>query len=162
MPETSSLPTDFDDAPVVQSTKPEPKAAAKPAEKEPTGPAKDVDGIPYCRDHHVRMKRYSGGKKGSPTVYYKCPVKGCECKEQIINTKRDSVVPKEPVQCPHCSTPDRPVVCSKSKEHSSHGAVVLQCPECGWKSGKLAIPSLAAQHFEGRRMRVEPMGIGDR
>ena len=122
-------------------------------------PAKDIDGVPYCRDHHCRMKMSSGGKKNSPTSYLKCPVEGCEQKAQMIKTKRESVVPNNPVTCPRCAGG---IVCVRSPKFSTAAYVVVQCPSCAWKSNSMALPQLAAQHFAARQMRrPEPM-IGDR
>lgn len=151
---TANLPTDFDDEIKNEddSTQVLPQAA------------KDEDGVPYCRKHHCRMKRVSGGKKGSPTSYYQCPVVGCECKAQMIRTKRESVVPPAPVVCPRCSTDENPVVCERSDQHSRASSVVLQCPKCLWKSNALAVPTLAAQHFASRATQryIASEGIGDR
>lgn len=158
----SNLPTDFegDTAPVVNESpdatdsaakaEPKVKAAAKAKPVTEAKPGKDVDGIPYCRDHHCRMKRSSGGKRGSATTYYKCPVAGCECTAQIIKTKVESVVPPKPLACPRCTRDKKPVICERSKRHSTAASVVLQCPSCGWKSNSLAVPSLAAQDLRNR------------
>ena len=153
----ANLPTDFEDFEVAQNSVADEKQASEPQL------AKDTDGVPYCREHHCRMTRTSGGAKGSPTAYFKCPVEGCECKAQMIKTKRESVVPSDPICCPRCSKPGKPVVCSRSKRFSTPASVVVQCPVCEWKSNALAVPNLAAQHAIARQMmRPEPMGIGDR
>jgi len=122
-------------------------------------PAKDVDGVPYCRDHHCRMKMTSGGKKNSPTSYLKCPVEGCEQKAQMIKTKRECVVPNNPVTCPRCAGG---IVCVRNSAFSTAAFVVVQCPRCNWKSNAMALPQLAAQHFAARPMRRPDVMIGDR
>ncbi len=124
-------------------------------------PAKDVDGIPYCRKHHCRMKQKSGGKKESPTVYYGCPVPKCKEKSQIIKTTHPGVVPAQPQPCPRCSKGAEPAFCERDEHSSTAASVILRCPDCGWKSSALAVPQLAAAHFARRR---EPpiTNIGDR
>jgi len=153
MPATN-LPTDFQDDFTAEDETPQ---ITPPA-------AKDADGVPYCRLHHCRMKRVSGGKKGSPTVYYQCPVEGCQCKAQMIRTKRESVVPPNPVCCPKCSTEQDPVICERSERHSRSTAVVVQCPKCNWKSNMMPVPMLVVQHFAARERsrHVDSGGIGDR
>lgn len=148
MPTASKKQTDFEETEVVEETVDEQPAA------------KDEDGIPYCQVHHCRMKRVSGGKAGSRLSYYKCPVPGCECRAQMIRTRRESVVPPNPIACPRCSTDKKKVICVRNESLSNAAAVVLQCPSCGWKSNKLAMPNLAAQHHLARRKEVA--GIGDR
>ena len=131
-------------------------------EAEPTARARDMDGVPYCRDHHCRMKQSSGGKKHSPTSYYKCPVPRCDAKAQMIKTRREQVVPPTPLVCPHCSSESKPVYCVRSKKHSTAAFVILVCPACEWKSNSLALPQLAAQHYDSRRSSVVAPMIGDR
>ena len=143
------LPTDFADG--------QPEASGTTADS-----GKDADGIPYCRVHHCRMKRYSGGKKGSPTIYYKCAVKECNCTAQIVKTRREGVVPPTPVCCPRCSTSKAPVVCERNDALSRATCVIVQCPSCGWKSGAMALPQLAAQHGDGRLRKPEASLLGDR
>jgi hypothetical protein len=124
----------------------------------PATPAKDVDGIPYCPKHHCRMEMASGGKKGSPTSYYRCKVDGCDEKAKRIKTDRPGVVPAQPQECPRCNG----VICERDPASSNGAKVVLKCPCCGWKSTALAVPQLAAAMFAGRRTAaVEPM-VGDR
>ena len=126
--------------------------------------ARDVDGVPYCCDHHCRMKVSSSGKAGSPTTYYKCPVRGCKAKGQVIKTTNENVVPPTPVTCPRCSKPKKGVTCVRNKQLSTAAYVIVQCPDCEWKSSALASPTLAAQHSAGRnpRRRRPDEGIGDR
>ena len=122
---------------------------------------KDVDGVPYCSTHHCRMKRKSGGRRGSETTYYGCPVPKCKENAQMIRTKRESVVPPNPVSCPRCSTEKKPVICERDEALSKSAFVILKCPSCNWRSNALAVPSLAAQH-ERTRKRVKPEEIGAR
>lgn len=156
---TTNLPTDFSDA--AENTTPPVSNPAPPVEsqdqKDSPESAKDLDGIPYCVDHHCRMVRVSGGKKGAPLSYYKCPVPKCGCTAQVIRTKRESVVPSEPITCPHCSTrAKKKPICIRNKELSSHGGVVLQCPECGWRTNKLPDARLAAMQLDHRdRLRAQ-------
>ena len=114
--------------------------------------AKDVDGIPYCCDHHCRMQAYSGGKKGSPATYYKCPVKECDSTAKMIRTTREGIVPPVPVVCPRCSGPKKNVVCVRS-QLSTASYVILACPECEWKSAAMVSPALAAQQLASRGIR---------
>ena len=112
-------------------------------------PAKDADGIPYCKKHHCRMKAYSGGGKSNPKSYYKCTVEGCGETDQKIKTTRDSVVPHNPLACPRCSgrSAKEPVYCERDEQASTSAMVILKCPRCGWKSGAMVVPHLAAAHF---------------
>lgn len=123
--------------------------------------AKDNDGIPYCRKHHCRMQNSSGGKKGSRTKYYSCPVSGCEEKQQVIKTERPSVVPANPQECPRCSK-KQPVYCERDQDASTAASVILKCPDCGWKSTAMVVPQLAAAHFANRRKVAIEHGVGDR
>ena len=124
-------------------------------------PAKDNDGVPYCRLHHCRMKQSSGGRKGSPSAYYSCPVPKCGEKSQKIKTRRESVVPSKPVICPRCSKGDDPSFCERDPKCSTAASVILKCPRCGWKSVAMAVPQLAAAHF-ARRTESPPAEIGER
>lgn len=146
-----NLQTDFEDVVVEEND----------ANASPETP-KDVDGIPYCAKHHCRMVRNSGGKKDSPTTYYKCPVKDCGTTAQIIKTRRESIVPVDPVICPRCSKGKKPVICSRDKKASNAMKVVVKCPDCGWKSSAMAVPMFAAQHFNSRRRSPPTPGLGDR
>lgn len=121
-----------------------------------TSPAKDVDGIPYCRKHHSRMTIASGGKKNGATVYYKCPVPNCDQKQQIIKTKNPGVVPPQPLPCPRCNRGKTPVICERDEKCSTPASVILKCPECGWKSSAMAVPQLAAAHFAQRERGPKP------
>lgn len=125
-------------------------------------PAKDNDGIPYCRSHHCRMKQTGGGRKGSRTAYYACPVKGCEEKQQTIRTVRPGVVPPQPLACPHCRRRKQAVYCERDPERSTAAMVILRCPQCGWKSSGFAVPQLAAAHFARGPEREPEPGIGAR
>lgn len=122
---------------------------------------KDEDGVPYCRKHHCRMKYSSGGKKGSATKYYQCPVAKCPEKAQIIRTPKVSVVPPQPLKCPRCSKGKRSVFCERDANLSTPASVILRCPKCTWKSNAMAVPALAAQHLM-HRPSAEVAEIGDR
>lgn len=150
--EQKNLATDFEDE----------FDAVDPQQSSEPDAAKDIDGIPYCRTHHCRMIRNSGGKKGSPTTYYKCPVNDCDATAQIIKTQRESVVPTEPIACPRCSSKDKKVICSRDQRLSNTAFVVVKCPKCNWKSNTLAVPNFALQRFAGRRSSRVSEGIGDR
>lgn len=135
-----------------------------PAES-PLAPAKDTDGVPYCRTHHCRMRQASGGSRRSPKVYYACPVEGCEAREQKIKTRHENVVPQNPQACPRCSRAKKPVYCERDKDSSTATRVVLKCPGCGWKSGAMPVPQLAAAHFASRETRQQSehgSNLGDR
>jgi hypothetical protein len=129
----------------------------------PTTP-KDVDGIPYCTVHHCRMKQSSGGKKDSPTVYYKCPVKGCKAEAKCVKTRQEGVVPPQPLPCPRCSKSNNDIYCERDDKVSTAGRVILKCPDCGWKSNALVDPRLAAAQLSHRERKVEATaaGVGDR
>ena len=139
-------------------------------DEQPVVAAKDVDGVPYCKTHHCRMKRYSGGKAGSAASYYRCPVDGCKCTAKIIRTKNEAIVPVNPVICTRCSDPEtkgrkkrKIVVCERDEKLSSASGVVLTCPSCGWRTSKLADPDMVARHLAHRRMRrAGTPGLGDR
>ncbi len=66
-------------------------------------PAKDNDGVPYCQKHHCRMTPAGGGKKGSSTTYFACPVGGCGERAKMIRTSNPGVVPPQPLGCPRCA-----------------------------------------------------------
>lgn len=125
------------------------------------GSAKDADGVPYCRKHHCRMERSSGGKKGNPTEYYKCPVPNCDAKAQKIKTIRECVVPKQPLACPRCSKGSKPVHCERDIDASTAAMVILKCPRCKWKSSAMAVPQLAAAYF-AHRERPKESELGER
>lgn len=116
--------------------------------------AKDVDGIPYCKKHHVRMEKASGGKKGAITTYFRCPVDNCDCRAQILRVKRESVVPKNPVTCPRC----KGVVCERDDRISNAQSVTLKCPRCEWRSTPLATPQFANLRETMNRQPVEELG----
>lgn len=121
--------------------------------------AKDADGVPYCRKHHCRMERSSGGKKDGAKVYYKCRVAKCEETAQIIKTQNPKVVPDQPQSCPRCSTEKSPVICERDNRNSNAMRVILQCPKCQWKLSPMAVPQLAASHLAFRkRPAVEDIG----
>lgn len=126
-----------------------------------TVPAKDNDGIPYCRKHHCRMKRASGGKKGSPTVYYSCAVAGCDERGQKVKVPNERIVPTAPLACPRCSKDGKPVYAERDQKNSTAMAVVLKCPSCGWKSNAMAAPQFAAMQ-SSRRNGMPSANIGDR
>lgn len=107
---------------------------------------RDNDGVPYCPKHHCRMKQVSGGKKDSPTVYYKCPAGSCDERDQRIKTANENVVPPQPLACPRCTGSKGPIYCEKDAKSSTAAAVVLKCPCCGWKSNMMAVPQFAAAH----------------
>lgn len=147
------------------STAKEPMGLDDEPQAAETAPAKDVDGIPYCRKHHCRMKQVSGGRKGNATAYYACPVKDCDCKQQIIKTNRPGVVPPQPMTCPPCENLRKTeVVCERDDKASTASMVILRCPNCGWKSGGMAVPTLAAAHFAHRErpQRSPEPEIGER
>lgn len=125
-------------------------------------PSKDVDGIPYCRDHHCRMKQASGGKKGQRTAYYACPVKGCEAKQQVVKTQLPGVVPPTPLACPRCKGRKQVEFCQRDQDRSTAAMVILQCPSCGWRSSGFAVPHLAAAQFARGPQRSVESGVGDR
>jgi DNA-directed RNA polymerase subunit M/transcription elongation factor TFIIS len=148
------LPVDFDEAIEV-------KEGFTEVRDEP-GTPKDTDGIPYCKHHHCRMKRSSGGRRDSPTTYYKCAVAKCKETAQIIKTKLSRVVPVEPVTCPRCSTDKSPVACERERKFSNNATVVLECPRCKWKTNPMPTPQMAAQLILNRPGRRVEAGIGDR
>lgn len=122
-------------------------------------PARDVDGIPYCRKHHCRMKQSSGGKKDGATAYYKCPVDGCTEREQVIKTANPAVVPSKPLACARCSKNGEEVICERDPTASTAQMVILKCPRCQWKSTGLAVPHLAAAMLSRRTPgRLEEIG----
>lgn len=125
-------------------------------------PAKDNDGIPYCRTHHCRMKQTSGGKKGAPTAYFGCPVKGCKQTQQMIKSDKPGVVPAQPQECPHCKRRKKVVFCERDERGSSAMMVILKCPECNWRSSGFAVPQLAAAHFARGKPRLEEPEVGAR
>lgn len=129
---------------------------------EPEMPAKDADGIPYCRKHHCRMEQASGGKKNSPTAYYRCKVADCKEKAQKVKTPNPAVVPAQPIACPRCSKSNKPVHCERDPKASTAAMVILKCPACGWKSSGLVVPQLAAAHFARRGPVIPIANIGDR
>jgi hypothetical protein len=114
--------------------------------------------------HHCRMVQASGGGGDNPKVYYKCKVRGCEAKANVIRTDDPRVVPKEPQLCPRCSSKKGGVICERDTRVSTPAMVILQCPVCGWKSTGLASPSLAAAHFArgGRKLQETVEEIGAR
>ena len=143
MSESNKLQTDFSDD--FEEVK---KSEAFDKSEQSDRANRDLDGIPYCPDHHCRMKQSSGCRKGSRTAYYSCPVKGCECKEQVIKTKFESVVPSKPLLCPRCKSKNE---CVRSSDRSTAAYVILECPSCKWRSNALATPQFAAQRESHRR-----------
>ncbi|MEN0109308.1 MAG: hypothetical protein AAF805_01170 [Planctomycetota bacterium] len=131
------------------------------AEPNAADTVRDVDGVPYCPKHHCRMKARSGGKQGSAISYYRCPVKGCTASAKMIRTRNERIVPSEPQLCPRCSTPKAPVVCERDDSVSSAARVVLKCPQCGWKSNAMVVPTLAAA-MQAHRKRRAAKAVGDR
>lgn len=117
----------------------------------------DLDGIPYCRKHHCRMKLTSGAAKSRGKDYFRCQVDGCTETGVRIRAIRDTVVPASPQMCGRCKTP---TVCERHEQRSTGAMVVLCCPKCGWALPPLAVPQLAAV-MESRR-QVRPPNIGDR
>lgn len=123
-------------------------------------PAKDADGVPYCRKHHCRMIQSSGGKKGNPKKYYQCKVSGCEETARVVKTDNPRIVPSEPQACPRCSTENTPVICSRDDAASSAAMVVVKCPICNWKSSPFVVPHLAAFQMAHRKQPpVEEIGL---
>jgi hypothetical protein len=151
------------DTPEIEAQIPE-----EPIPEEPTAerPAKDLDGIPYCPQHHCRMKQSSGGKKDSAVAYYSCQVPKCDESGKRIKTRFEAVVPTAPLKCPRCTRGKRPsqiVYCEKSAELSTASYTILVCPRCGWKSNALARPELAAHDLALRERRsVDTVDIGER
>ena len=127
-----------------------------------SAPIKDNDGIPYCRNHHCRMKQSSGGDKKNPTKYYKCPVPKCKETGQVIKTENPGVVPAKPLACARCSDPKKAVYCERDEITSSSASVILKCPSCGWKSNTMAVPLFAAAHFASRSKPSNQPSVGDR
>jgi len=127
-----------------------------------TTPAKDADGVPYCRVHHCRMTQSSGGKADNPKSYYKCKVKGCKETARIIKTPNPKVVPDHPLECPRCSREEKPVVCERDDKSSTASMVILKCPRCLWKSTAFVVPQLAAAHIAARNSRMPGEEIGER
>lgn len=125
-------------------------------------PAKDNDGVPYCRKHHCRMKAKSSGSQGSPTTYYGCPVPKCKETAQKIRTNNSNVVPSAPQKCSRCSKPKKAVFCERDNDSSTAASVILKCPKCGWKSNALAVPQIAAAHFARSSSVIPESMVGDR
>lgn len=125
-------------------------------------PAKDNDGIPYCRKHHCRMKAKSSGSQGSPTTYYGCRVPKCKETAQKIKTSHINVVPADPQKCARCSTDRKAVYCERDGDSSTAASVILRCPKCGWKSNALAVPQIAAAHFARKSSAFSEPMVGDR
>jgi len=129
---------------------------------------RDVDGIPYCKKHHCRMKQTSGGK--GATKYYSCPVKSpkCDQKAQIVKTAFPTVVPPHPTRCQNCAkidgNADAAPYCTLDESASSPAMVILKCPVCGHKSGSMPTPTLAAQQLAARArvQRADDASLGDR
>lgn len=117
----------------------------------------DLDGIPYCRKHHCRMKLASGAAKSRGKDYYRCQVDGCNETGVRIRTIRDTIVPSSPQYCARCKTP---TVCERDPRRSTGTMVVLACPACGWSLPPLAVPQLAA--FMERGQKAPVPNIGDR
>ncbi len=145
---TGSLQTDFDTE-VVDESQPT---------IEPTAVAKDENGIPYCRKHHVRMKQTSGGKKGSQVAYHSCPVADCQETSKRIKTMNESSVPSKPQHCPRCSTDKKPIVLERSPRHSTGYYTILQCPACQFKSTPMPRPEFIAAQKRARNPAVEDIG----
>lgn len=105
-------------------------------------PKKDIDGTPFCRTHHCRMERASGGKRGSRTTYYKCPVPKCGAKQQKLRESHEKLIPEKPLVCPKCSRPDDESYCERDETLSTPQYALLRCPRCQWKSSPMPLPSL--------------------
>lgn len=119
-------------------------------------PGKDTDGVPYCPEHHCRMKASSSGAKGTKTAYYACVVKGCDETGKRIKGP-ETVVPNQPQACPRCNKNGDPIYCERDKQASTAAMVILKCPSCGWKSNALAVPQLAAALLAKRGKEQPPV-----
>lgn len=151
----SNGPMDFESVGEVQSS-----GSAGSATTTSINGSKDVDGVPYCRIHHCRMKSRSGATKTKGKDYYSCPVDGCE--ERGIRIRSiTNIVPPNPLPCPRCSTEKRPVYCERDQRRSTATGVVLVCPECQWNAGMFAVPQLEAMRLARRSDHIET-GVGDR
>lgn len=108
---------------------------------------KTEDGTPYCTKHHCKMKQSSGGPKGSPIAYFKCPVETCEETGKKVRASVRSVIPSDPQTCPRCES--KPVLERDAK--LSRGAyTILRCPVCSHKSAPMPRPELVASHERAR------------
>lgn len=147
----NSLPTDFDDDDPVAESKPECSTAA----------VKDEDGVPYCLNHHVRMKQTSAGKKGSAISYFGCPVDGCQERAKRIKTRNESSIPTEPACCPRCSKGKEKVVLERVKRLSTGFYTILGCTVCNYKSSPMPRPEYVASQ-QRQKSREHVADIGDR
>lgn len=133
----------------------------KPRRREVPIGTGDVDGIPYCKKHHCRMRATSGASDQRRTAYYACPVKGCDEQAKVIKSKDERIVPKSPQLCPRCKSRGQDVVCERDANVSTAMYTVLRCPECGWKSTSFARPEMVLVERR-RRNQTEPEGLGSR
>ena len=130
------------------------------APQDVNGNGKDVDGVPYCRIHHCRMKSRSGAAKSKGKDYYACPVDGCEERGIRIRSVA-TIVPPSPLPCPRCATDKKPVYCERDPKRSTATGVVLVCPKCRYNAGMYAVPQLEAMRLARRHEEVID-GVGDR
>lgn len=136
----------------------EEETQAEEATEQPKPKAADENGIPYCEDHHVRMVPASGGGRGAKVAFYKCPVKGCECRAKRIKTRRESSIPKDPMVCRTCGKGKEVMV--RNKRMSTATYTVLECPKCGRKSAPMPRPEYV--NVATRRSQPRIADVGDR
>lgn len=114
----------------------------EPQESKAKKEAADNDGVPYCVDHHCRMKVSSSAKS---TRYFKCPVPKCENRGKALKLRVETVVPATPTHCPRCSTKKKKVFMVRCDRVSDSIRVTLRCPECQEAGSAQAVPQLASE-----------------
>lgn len=102
----------------------QPPLADSTPEKRDAASARDVDGVPYCPTHLVRMRASS--TQGSVT-YYRCPVDGCDCTDKTAKRSKSRAIPTEPHRCPVEACAGQPLVVRRI----NFAVVTMVCPKCG-------------------------------
>lgn len=146
-----SVPSSGSSAAVVKNNPPPAKPAAN---QQPAG--RDVDGVPYCRTHHVRMVQ-SSSPGDSVKSYYRCPVGDCNGRECRVKPSVLRVVPTSPTMCQRCSA-----ICERDQRLSAGGKIVLRCPSCEWTAPPIADPGLVASMPRQLAERANSKKLGDR
>ncbi len=118
---------------------------------------KDIDGVPYCRTHHCRMKVASGAGKTKGKDYYKCPGSRCDETGVKIRSRVETVVPPAAHECPRCGTEKKPVYLVRDESRSTSTGIVMVCPECEYRGPMLATPQLEAAIAARPPLKVQPL-----
>lgn len=86
--------------------------------------------VGFCPLHHCTMRRLG--------EYFECPVDHCGERPVTVDLmafKRPAVLPSAPTLCGRCGS-----ICTRAARLSRFEFSILQCGQCGWKSGAMPSP----------------------